>query len=95
MTAVIGVVGNKRMHSLNRVAQTIVVLGLIGIPAMLAAWNGDGQEVTRHTIEGLTEVRLGALISFLYVVLVREPKRRTKQTQPSESSHASTLGAPE
>jgi hypothetical protein len=95
MTAVIGVVGNKRMHSLNRVAQTIVVLGLIGIPAMLAAWNGDGQEVTRHTIEGLTEVRLGALISFLYVVLVREPKRRTKQTLPSESSHASTLGAPE
>jgi hypothetical protein len=32
------------------------------VGSMLVAWHGDGQEVTRHTIEGLTEVRLGVWI---------------------------------
>jgi hypothetical protein len=35
-----------------------VVTG-IGVLAMVIAWHGDGQEVTRHTIEGLVQVRLG------------------------------------
>ena len=29
---------------------------------MLVAWHGDGQEVTRHTVEGLAEFRLGVWI---------------------------------
>jgi hypothetical protein len=66
---------NERNIPLDRVAQVVIVLGLIGIPAMLAAWNGDGQEATRHTIEGLAQVRLGVLISFLYVVLAHAPRR--------------------
>jgi hypothetical protein len=66
---------NERDSPLDRVTQVVIVLGLIGIPAMLAAWNGDGQEVTRHTIEGLAQIRLGVLISFLYVVL-SHPRRR-------------------
>jgi hypothetical protein len=73
--AVTMVVVNERDIRLDRAAQAVVVLGAIGIPAMLAAWNGDGQEVTRHTIEGLAQIRLGVLISFLYVAL-SHPRRR-------------------
>jgi hypothetical protein len=57
----------------NRVVQAIVGLGLLGILAMFAAWNGDGQETTRHTLEGLAEVHLGVLIMLLYVTLTRVP----------------------
>ena len=31
---------------------------------MLVAWHGDSQEVTRHTIEGVAQVRLGVWILF-------------------------------
>ena len=43
---------------------TLVVLTLIGVAAMVVAWHGDGQEVTRHTVEGLAQVRLGVWILF-------------------------------
>jgi hypothetical protein len=43
---------------------TVVVLVLIGLAAMVVAWHGDGQEVTRHTIEGFAQVRLGLWILF-------------------------------
>jgi hypothetical protein len=89
--AVIGIVINEKDLTLSRVAQIVMVLGLIGIPAMLAAWNGDGQEVTRHTIEGLAEVRLGVLISFLYVVLVQTPKRHVSRGRIPDSSQTSAL----
>jgi hypothetical protein len=59
----------------NRVVQVIVALGLIGIPAMLVAWNGDGEETTRHTFEGLTEVHLGVLIVLLYALLTPRARR--------------------
>ena len=39
-----------------------LALSLTGMLAMLAAWHGDGQEVTRHTIEGYAQVRLGVWI---------------------------------
>jgi hypothetical protein len=94
MMAVIGVVINERDLPLDRVAQIIVVLGLIGIPAMLVAWNGDGQEATRHTVEGLAEVRLGVLISFLYVLLVHAPKRQPTLSRSSEPSRAPTVTMP-
>jgi len=41
------------------------VLTLIGVAAMLVAWHGDGQETTRHTVEGFAEVRLGVWILFV------------------------------
>ncbi len=43
----------------------VVVLTLVGVAAMLVAWHGDGQEVTRHTVEGFAEVRLGIWILFV------------------------------
>ena len=43
----------------------MVVLTLIGVGAMLVAWHGDGQETTRHTVEGFAEVRLGVWILFV------------------------------
>jgi hypothetical protein len=39
--------------------RVVVVLTLVGVAAMLVAWHGDGQEVTRHTVEGFAQVRLG------------------------------------
>jgi hypothetical protein len=45
---------------------------VIGVAAMLVAWHGDGQEVTRHTVEGFAEVRLGVWIPFV-VGLFRLP----------------------
>jgi hypothetical protein len=71
--AVTVVVLNERDLDIDRVIQVIVVLGLIGIPAMFAAWTGDGQETTRHTLEGLAEIHLGVLIMFLYVMLAQVP----------------------
>lgn len=43
----------------------VVVLTVIGLLSMLVAWHGDGQEVTRHTIEGYAELRVG-----LWIVIV-------------------------
>jgi hypothetical protein len=40
-------------------------LTVIGVLSMLVAWHGDGQEVTRHTVEGLAELRLGLWIIIL------------------------------
>jgi hypothetical protein len=44
--------------------RVVVVLTLVGIVGMLVAWHGDGQEVTRHTVEGFAAVRLGVWILF-------------------------------
>jgi hypothetical protein len=43
----------------------VAVLALVGVLAMLVAWHGDGQEVTRHTVEGAAEARLGVWILVL------------------------------
>ena len=43
-----------------RVAAMICVIGVL---TMYVAWHGDGQETTRHTIEGFVEVRLGLWIA--------------------------------
>jgi hypothetical protein len=83
VAAVIVVVLDERDLNVDRVVQAIVVLGLIGIPAMFAAWSGDGQETTRHTLEGLAEVHLGVLIMLLYVLLARGPK--TNRSRPEDA----------
>jgi hypothetical protein len=62
----------------DRTWGTVVVLTLIGVAAMLVAWHGDGQEVTRHTIEGFAQVRLGVWILFawgLFGLPVFDPPR--------------------
>lgn len=42
--------------------QTAAVLTVMGVLAMLIAWHGDGQEVTRHTVEGFALLRLAVWI---------------------------------
>ena len=69
------VVLDERKLKVNRVVQAVVGLGLLGLVAMFAAWSGDGQETTRHTLEGLAEVHLALLIMLLYVTLTRAPTR--------------------
>jgi hypothetical protein len=61
---------------------TLVVLTLVGVAAMLVAWNGDGQEVTRHTVEGFVQVRLGVWLLFA-VGLLRVPLLDPAGPEPS------------
>jgi hypothetical protein len=60
----------------ERGTQVIVVLAALGLLSMLIAWQGDGQEVTRHTIEGFVELRAGVLVLFLVGVLGLPSPRR-------------------
>ena len=84
VAAVVVVVLEERDLEVNRVVQAVVGLGLLGIVAMFAAWSGDGQETTRHTLEGLAEVHLGVLIMLLYVTLTRVPARNeTSHPEPT------------
>jgi hypothetical protein len=46
--------------------QVAAIFTGVGPLAMLIAWQGDGQETTRHTIEGLVELRLGFLLVFIF-----------------------------
>lgn len=49
-----------------RVGALLIVVGVI---AMLVSWQGDGQEVTRHTVEGFAQVRLGILLILIFGTL--------------------------
>lgn len=58
--------------------RAVLALTGIGVLAMLVAWHGDGQEVTRHTIEGFAEVRLGVWILIVLGLLgIDAPHDRT------------------
>jgi hypothetical protein len=46
----------------DRQWQIVAALSVVGVLSMLVAWHGDGQEVTRHTVEGFTLVRLAVWI---------------------------------
>lgn len=61
--------------------RAVLVLAGLGIPAMLVAWHGDGQEVTRHTVEGFAELHLGVWI-LLVVGLLR--LRRRSSSSPGQ-----------
>ncbi len=63
----------------------VVVLTLVGVAAMLVAWHGDGQEVTRHTVEGFAEVRLGIWVLFVMGVS-RVPLLRAGGAETHESA---------
>ncbi|MGO8872420.1 MAG: hypothetical protein ACLQPH_13655 [Acidimicrobiales bacterium] len=51
----------------------VLVLTGIGVLSMAVAWHGDGQEVTRHTVEGFAEVRLGVWILVVVGLFGIEP----------------------
>jgi hypothetical protein len=75
------------------VVRAVVALGLIGLPVMLVAWNGDGEETTRHTFEGLAEIHLGVLIALLYVVLAPRVRRARSRVMPHPTIPATTFVA--
>jgi hypothetical protein len=50
-----------------------VALTVIGGLAMVVAWHGDGQEVTRHTVEGFAQLRLGLWILVVLGALSSAP----------------------
>jgi len=54
----------------DRVWRFTVAFAVVGLLTMLVAWHGDGQEVTRHMVEGSVEVRLGVLLALLVALLV-------------------------
>jgi hypothetical protein len=51
-------------------------MAIVGMLAILIAWQGDGMEVARHTIEGNVEVRLAVLVTMLFALLW-SPRART------------------
>jgi hypothetical protein len=53
--------------------RAVLMLCGLGVAAMLVAWHGDGQEVTRHTVEGLAELRLGLWILIVVGLLGLDP----------------------
>lgn len=59
-----------------------LVLTVIGVLAMLVAWHGDGQEVTRHTVEGFAQVRLGLWVLVVLGLLGRSPSRDADGADP-------------
>jgi hypothetical protein len=59
----------------DRSWRVVVVLTVIGVLAMLVAWHGDGQEATRHTIEGSVQVRLGLWVLVLLGLFDLVPTR--------------------
>jgi hypothetical protein len=67
----------------------VVVLTLVGMAGMLVAWHGDGQEVTRHTVEGFAQVRLGVWILFAVGLLglpILDPEVEVREaTRPEEA----------
>ncbi len=73
----------------------VAVLTLVGMAAMLVAWHGDGQEVTRHTVEGFAQVRLGVWLLFAMGLLGPPTVDRADPTatEAADGDPAPALGA--
>ena len=72
----------------------VAVLTLVGVAAMLVAWHGDGQEVTRHTVEGFAQVRLGVWILLTLGLLgSADPGPERPAGGPSVPAGDGTVGA--
>jgi hypothetical protein len=65
----------RRLTGLAEI-RAVVVMAIVGMLAILIAWQGDGMEVARHTIEGNVEVRLAVLVTMLFALLW-SPRART------------------
>ena len=69
----------------DRSWRTIILLAGLGIITMLIAWHGDGQEVTRHTVEGFAELRASVLIVAVVGVLRVVPERHPRGAHRARS----------
>ena len=66
----------------DRPWRAVLILTGLGLLAMLVAWHGDGQEVTRHTVEGLAQLRLGLWIMIVVGLLGTGPAGRRAGGHP-------------
>jgi len=57
----------------RREVRVLALFAVVGLASMLLAWHGDGQETTRHTVEGLAEVHLTVLLTVVLLVLGEGP----------------------
>jgi hypothetical protein len=72
-----------------------LVLSGVGVLAMLAAWHGDGQEVTRHTIEGFAQVRLGVwILVALGLLTIGSPEEPVGAMTPEPTRSERPLAIP-
>jgi hypothetical protein len=66
----------------------LVAFAIVGVLSMLIAWHGEGQEVTRHMVEGNVEVRLGVLLTLVVSLFGTAPPRRTVAAERAEPAEA-------
>jgi hypothetical protein len=76
----------------------LLLLGALGPVSMLLAWQGDGQEVTRHMVEGSTQTRLAVLL-FLVVAALAVSKTHESGdeevgTEPAPTIRSASSAAP-
>ena len=60
------IVSMLRRSTQDRRSIGMALLAGAGAISALVAWQADGQEVTRHTVEGLAQLRLGVSLAWLY-----------------------------
>ncbi|HEV3281001.1 MAG TPA: hypothetical protein VG032_05275 [Acidimicrobiales bacterium] len=75
LAAVAGYLAVRRRAFRDPAWRVVAVVTAVGFLAMLVAWTGDGQEVTRHTVEGFAELRLGIWILLVLGLLARPAPR--------------------
>ena len=61
-------------------------VAVVGALAMVVAWHGDGQEVTRHTVEGFAQLRLGLWILVVLGALGGLPEPRDSRPRAGRRS---------
>ena len=73
----------------DKTLQMVALLAVLGVPVMAVAWHSDGQEVTRHTLEGLVQLRLGVLLS----LIISSSRASTRVGNVEEPGHGLSGGA--
>jgi hypothetical protein len=64
----------------------LAIIALTGLASMLIAWQGDGMEVARHTIEGNVQTRLGVLVLVLVSALPLDLDRHAGKSRRTASA---------
>src|SRR6202035_3380493 len=80
--------GESEEEVVRRAIWGVGIIAAFGPVAMLLAWQGDGQEVTRHMVEGSIEMRLGILLVLLIATLGRRSIGSTTRADELGSSDA-------
>ena len=73
-----------RRNAWRREVWVLAVLGALGPVSMLLAWQGDGQEVTRHMVVGSVQTRLAVLLFLLIAALGPSAKKDSPEPQEAQ-----------